>query len=188
VSELSNEAEDLLVGLVEHVLKHPSPINLHSAVRSWSRNDGLRLVELIELAEMAEESPDLVREPSESETPTIGNPRYLEILEYMRTLHIGKSAGYSGLDNPDSWANFREAENVGASALLGCMIRLTDKFRRLCNLFKNPANDMVGEPFPRTAIDGASYHLIAICLWEEEQIAAGRNPEDVKSWQRKVEQ
>jgi hypothetical protein len=171
--ELSNEAENLLVGLVEHVLKYPSPIDLHSAVRSWSRKNGVRLVDLIE-RELPGPGPT---------APEIGNPRYLEILEYMRQLHVEKSAGYSGRDNPDSWANFREAENVGATALLGCMIRLTDKFRRLCNIFKDDKNDMIGEPFPRTAIDGASYHIIAICLWEEEQIAAGRDPDLVRAWQ-----
>lgn len=101
--------------------------------------------------------------------PDLGNPMYLSLLEYARTLHIQKAAGYSGGDQPDVWSNFREAEGWGYSPLAGCVIRLGDKYRRAQNVFRDSRNDMVGEPFIRTLIDASAYSLIAICLWAEER-------------------
>jgi len=95
-----------------------------------------------------------------------GNPRYLELLDYMRELHIAKSAGYSG-EGPDSWANFREAEGWGVSTIEGCAVRLGDKYKRAQNVFRNSQLDMVGEALPATLVDLASYALILLCLYEE---------------------
>jgi hypothetical protein len=95
------------------------------------------------------------------------NKRFLELLEKIRDTHIRKSAGYSGADNPDTWANFRLAEQFGVSAFKGCLIRLSDKFIRVSNLVKNSENEQVGEKIEDTLIDLASYALIAICLLEE---------------------
>ena len=50
-----------------------------------------------------------------------GNPRYLQLLDEMKELHIKKNAGYSG-NSRDRWANFRMAENFGVSAFLGCLV------------------------------------------------------------------
>lgn len=107
------------------------------------------------------------------------SPRYLELLERMKALHVGKSAGYSGEDNPDTWANFREARNWGITDLDGCLVRLGDKYKRLQNLHLNPANDQVGEAFPETAMDLAAYALIAICLHEEQDEALKHPPEPI---------
>ena len=93
---------------------------------------------------------------------------YLQLLEEMIDLHRAKAAGYSG-DNPDTWVNFRGAEGWGVSAFLGCMVRMTDKFKRAQNLIQNPANDQVGEPLRDTLMDLAAYALIGIILFEEDQ-------------------
>jgi hypothetical protein len=37
-----------------------------------------------------------------------GSPEYLALLDQMRDLHVNKSAGYAGADNPDPWSNFRQ--------------------------------------------------------------------------------
>ena len=97
-----------------------------------------------------------------------GDPKYLQLLEEMKDLHIKKNAGYSG-DNLDRWANFRMAENFGVSSFLGCMVRMSDKFIRIQNLIKNPKNEMVGESIKDTLLDLASYALIAYCLLTEEE-------------------
>ena len=97
-----------------------------------------------------------------------GDPKYLQLLEEMKDLHIKKNAGYSG-DNLDRWANFRMAENFGVSSFLGCMVRMSDKFIRIQNLVKNPKNEMVGESIKDTLLDLASYALIAYCLLTEEE-------------------
>lgn len=95
--------------------------------------------------------------------------KFLELLDEMRETHLKKSAGYAGMDNPDTFANFRLSENLGVSAFLGCMIRLSDKYTRACNLIKNPKNEQLGEKLKDTLIDLASYALIAICLLEENK-------------------
>jgi hypothetical protein len=97
-----------------------------------------------------------------------GDPRYLAMLREMELLHRAKAAGYSGIGAVDTWANFREAERWGVSPLKGCLVRLGDKYRRLQNLVKNPANDQVGEPISETLTDLSAYALIARCLMEEE--------------------
>lgn len=97
-----------------------------------------------------------------------GDPKYLQLLEEMKDLHIKKNAGYSG-DNLDRWANFRMAENFGVSSFLGCMVRMSDKFIRIQNLVKNPKNEMVGESIKDTLLDLASYALIAYCLLTEQE-------------------
>jgi hypothetical protein len=114
----------------------------------------------------------------------MASQKYLDLLEKMKDLHIRKSAGYVGQNNPDAWANFRMSEGFGVSAFLGCLIRMSDKFIRIQNLVKNPKNDMVGESVRDTLFDLASYALIAICLWDEG-VERDRNLEKLKDWEKK---
>jgi hypothetical protein len=100
-----------------------------------------------------------------------GNKRFLELNSEEREIHVKKAAGYSGSDNEDQWANFREATNWGITPLQGCLVRMGDKYRRAQNLIRDPANDQVGEGLHDTLMDLSNYAKIAICLWEEEQSA-----------------
>lgn len=111
----------------------------------------------------------------------MASQKYLDLLDKMKDLHIRKSAGYSGQDNPDAWENFRMSQDFGVSAFLGCIVRMTDKFIRIRNLIKNPNNDQVGESIRDTLLDLASYALIAICLWDEEQ-EVNRKLEQIKEY------
>jgi hypothetical protein len=97
-----------------------------------------------------------------------GSPRYLELCEAEKELHIRKNAGYAGADNPDPWANFRMSEAFGVSPFRGALVRLSDKYIRITNLVKDPNNDKVGESIVDTLSDLSAYGKIAICLWEEE--------------------
>ena len=97
------------------------------------------------------------------------NKEFLSLLDSMKETHLKKSAGYAGIDNPDTFANFRLSEMLGVSPFLGCMVRLSDKFTRVVNLIKNSKNEQVGERLEDTLLDLASYALIAICLLKEEQ-------------------
>lgn len=103
-----------------------------------------------------------------SNTVSNGDPKYLQLLEDMKQLHIKKNAGYSG-DSPDRWANFRLSESFGISAFLGVMVRMSDKWVRIGNLIKTPKNDQVGESIRDTLMDLASYALIAICIMDESK-------------------
>jgi hypothetical protein len=100
----------------------------------------------------------------------LGNPRFLELLEEVRGVHVAKAAGYSGSEAEDTWVNFREATAWGVTPLNGCLVRMGDKYRRAQNLRHNPDNDQVGEPLRDTLMDLANYALIAVCLLEEEQV------------------
>ena len=103
------------------------------------------------------------------------NPRFLALLDEVRAVHVAKAAGYSGA-NTDTWANFREAEAWGLTPLQGCLVRMGDKYRRVQNLRRNPANDQVGESIRDTLMDLANYALIAVCLLEEEQVVLIDSP------------
>lgn len=104
----------------------------------------------------------------------IGNPKFLAEVDAMIRTHKAKAAGYAGQENPDTWANFREAEGWGSTPLQGCFIRMGDKYRRIQNLYRNPDNDRVGEPIKVTLRDLANYAIIAVCLLEEEEERAAR--------------
>ena len=95
------------------------------------------------------------------------NPQFLTLLDQMRDLHKRKNDGYAGKDNQDPWANFREAEKLGLTPFQGCLVRLGDKYSRICNLSRNPNNEQVGESIRDTLLDNAIYSLIAICLYDE---------------------
>jgi hypothetical protein len=100
-----------------------------------------------------------------------GSPRFMELLEEAKRIHIAKNAGYSGVGAADPWANFREAERFGISPFKGCLVRMSDKFIRIANLTRDPDADQVNEPVTDTLLDLANYCLIAICLWEQEREA-----------------
>lgn len=97
------------------------------------------------------------------------NKEFLFLLDTMKETHLKKSAGYSGMDNPDTFANFRLSEAFGVTPFLGCLVRLSDKFTRVVNLVKNSENEQVGERLEDTLLDLASYALIAICLLKERK-------------------
>ena len=90
-----------------------------------------------------------------------------DLIDEAIEMHIGKNAGYAGLDQPDPWANFRMAEAFGVSPFLGVLIRMSDKYIRTVNLRRDPNNERVNEGLIDTLFDLAAYALIAICLLEE---------------------
>lgn len=93
--------------------------------------------------------------------------RFLDLLDSMKVLHETKNAGYAGQDSEDPWANFRLAELLDLTPFQGCLVRMGDKYVRICNLTKDPTNEQVGEDIRQTLLDLAVYSLIAICLYEE---------------------
>lgn len=95
--------------------------------------------------------------------------KFMNLLTEMEDIHKRKNAGYAGEGSMDPWANFRMSEAIGVSAFNGCLVRMGDKYTRVCNLAQNPDNEQVGESIHDTLIDLANYALIAICLYEEEE-------------------
>ncbi len=112
-----------------------------------------------------------VADAVERRLDSLANPLFLALLDYVADVHKRKAAGYSGMGQPDTWKNFREAENWGLSPSQGCTMRVGDKYRRAQNLLKDPDNDQVGESLFDTLTDLANYVLILVCLlWEEGKI------------------
>jgi len=101
----------------------------------------------------------------------MGNPRFLELLKEMETMHNKKNAGYAGVGAVDPLANFKYSTLFGVKPSTGCMVRMSDKFIRISNLKKNPNANQVGESIKDTLMDLAVYCLICICLLEEEREA-----------------
>lgn len=93
---------------------------------------------------------------------------YLDLLAAMADLHVRKSAGYSGADQPDAWHNFRQCEKFGISTADGIITRMSDKWSRIQALWRDPANEQVGEALQDTLKDLASYALILVCLLNED--------------------
>jgi len=100
--------------------------------------------------------------------------RFKEVLDEMWDLHIKKNAGYAGCSD-DPFANFRYAELFDVSAFKGCLIRLSDKYIRIANLVRNPANEQVGESIKDTLKDLANYAVIALCLYEQTEAEMEKN-------------
>lgn len=103
----------------------------------------------------------------------LGNAiRFQELLTEIADIFGRKNADYGG--NADPFANFREAEKLGVSAFLGCLVRMGDKWSRIQTLVaKGEANRAVmDESLADTLRDLATYSLIAICLYEEAIHAA----------------
>jgi hypothetical protein len=99
----------------------------------------------------------------------LGNKRFIELNREELETHRAKGAGYAGSDNPDTWANFREAQAWGVTPLQGCLVRMGDKYRRAQNIIRDPKNERVGESVKDTLMDLSNYAKIAICLLEEEE-------------------
>jgi hypothetical protein len=89
-----------------------------------------------------------------------------EIAIDMQDLHRRKNAGYSG-ECGDPWKNFRHSTAFGVTPYIGCLVRMSDKYQRYCNLYGNGALEQVGEPIIDTLMDLACYSLIAVCLHNE---------------------
>lgn len=94
--------------------------------------------------------------------------RYFDLLDTLRRLHLSKSAGYGCPDGTDPLLNIRRgAEFVGIPAWQGAMVRLSDKVTRL-SVF-NKTGNLPHESVEDTLLDLASYSLLALLLYQEQQ-------------------
>lgn len=99
---------------------------------------------------------------------------YFDLLDTLRQLHISKSAGYGCPDGTDPLLNIRRgAEFVGIPAWQGAMVRLSDKVTRL-SVF-NKTGNLPHESVEDTLLDLASYSLLALLLYREENSDGNRS-------------
>lgn len=93
-----------------------------------------------------------------------GHPRFRKLLKEMQRIHETKNSDYSEADIPLS--NFRLSEKFGVEPYLGVLIRISDKYSRICQLVKNKKSK-VDEKIEDTLIDMANYCLLMVILYEE---------------------
>lgn len=105
-------------------------------------------------------------------TPEGINPTsipFLEALDEVRDMHLRKSKDYG--TNADAFANLRSsAEFCAMPSWAGAILRIADKMHRIRAYFENGRTEFDG--IEDTLLDGASYFLLALCLYREEQEAA----------------
>lgn len=91
------------------------------------------------------------------------HPRFRAILDEMNRIHEAKDHDYAG-EVP--FSNFRKCESFGIPAWKGVMVRLSDKWSRLCTLADTEAK-VKDEKFDDTLLDLANYAVICYILREE---------------------
>lgn len=95
-----------------------------------------------------------------------GDPLFFDLIIKMAEIYEIKNKGYG---SRDPLSNFLESERFGVPSWKGCMIRMSDKWSRLCNLVSKLDNpeykDAIQmESIEDTLIDLANYSIICIVL------------------------
>jgi hypothetical protein len=93
--------------------------------------------------------------------------RVAELLDELRTIHDTKNHDYA--HSADPFANFREAARIGITPFQGVIVRMGDKWARICNLVRYGDPAVKDESLRDTLKDLAVYALIAVALDEEEE-------------------
>lgn len=95
-----------------------------------------------------------------------GHKDFYKILEKMKEIHSNKNHDYSGEGDP--FRNFKMSEVMGIPAWKGCLIRMGDKYSRLCS-FAEKQEYKVDESIEDTLMDLAIYTVIDIILYRERK-------------------
>lgn len=93
-----------------------------------------------------------------------GDPRFHEIVDGLKALHDRKEADYGRQGDP--LANIRASSDWGFEPWIGCMMRATDKLRRLQKFAREGklANESVIDSFR----DMAVYCILGEILYREQ--------------------
>jgi len=103
-----------------------------------------------------------------------GHPRFYEMLEAMAELHSRKNHDYAGTSDP--LKNLRACERLELDPFMGVMVRLQDKWSRLEEFVKSGKLMVKGESVKDTLMDNAVYSILAIILYEEQEVTDRTKP------------
>ena len=92
--------------------------------------------------------------------------RFYELLNTIKHLHDAKKHDYGAKE--DIFANFRLSALTGISPWKGSVVRMGDKYSRICSFIKNGDFKFKEENIKDTLLDMAIYSLITIVLYEQE--------------------
>ena len=107
-----------------------------------------------------------IKEEIIEEKKYYGHPLFYQLLDELKEIHSQKNHDYAGEDDP--LKNFRMSENMGIPAWKGCLIRISDKFSRLCSFAKKEEYEVKDESIEDTLKDLAVYSLICLILYRGE--------------------
>lgn len=89
-----------------------------------------------------------------------GHPKFYRLLEKMAEIHDQKNQDYATVKDP--LANFKESLRMGIPVDRAILIRISDKFSRMCNLIQKDKSAVKDESIEDTALDMANYALLFI--------------------------
>ena len=92
--------------------------------------------------------------------------RFYELLNTIKNLHDAKKHDYGAKE--DIFANFRLSALTGIEPWKGSVVRMGDKYSRICSFIKNGDFKFKEENIKDTLLDMAIYSLITIVLYEQE--------------------
>ena len=92
--------------------------------------------------------------------------RFYELLNTIKNIHDAKKHDYGAKE--DIFANFRLSALTGISPWKGSVVRMGDKYSRICSFIKNGDFKFKEENIKDTLLDMAIYSLITIVLYEQE--------------------
>ena len=92
--------------------------------------------------------------------------RFYELLNTIKNLHDAKKHDYGAKE--DIFDNFRLSALTGISPWKGSVVRMGDKYSRICSFIKNGDFKFKEENIKDTLLDMAIYSLITIVLYEQE--------------------
>ena len=93
-----------------------------------------------------------------------GHPMFHQLLEKMGEIHDKKNYDYGG---GEMLGNFMEAKKIGVDPFKAVLVRMTDKYARICSLAKRGTAEVEDESIEDTLIDMANYCLLAIVIRRE---------------------
>lgn len=96
-----------------------------------------------------------------------GHQFYLQGLLKAIDIHTAKNHDYS--EEKDPLSNFKSSEKFGLKPELGFMVRMSDKWARLCNFFRKGSYKVKDEKVTDTLIDLANYALLLYAYLHEKK-------------------
>jgi hypothetical protein len=113
-----------------------------------------------------------------------GHPEFFKIIERMKEIHSNKSHDYAGKDF-DPFANLKLSSKMGIPWWKGCLVRIGDKFSRLCAFARQGECHVKDESIEDTLIDLSNYAIIALILYREWKERERKNDELKRQGQEK---
>jgi len=124
------------------------------------------------------------KDPNYQQFEFSGHPEYFNAVIKAMQIHTAKNHGYAGADNPDPLDNFKAVEREwGIPTEHGYLTRLTDKWCRFKNVWKQKKSVLVDESLLDTLIDLANYVFLFVAYLKEEGIDI---TSDGYGWKEKV--